>query len=262
MPESIRSIAALRRGLDVLSVIGQGAAVSLHDLHERTGIPKATLLRILKTLREGGYVWRDADSGHYLGQPLLPHESEPDEAHEQLARLAAPYRAALQKKMVWPSTLAVLQGHRMLVLEAHQPLTGLSINYRAMGLRPHLIASALGRCYLAFCPDDERERLLVLLRRSPHEMDQLSRQHDRIRRMVREVRAAGYASRPREYIGVDARLAQRFGALVVPIHAGTQRLACLGIAWPAEMAAEAEMATRYVPLLQEAARAIGAAAKG
>ena len=46
---SVKSIRALERGLDVLQALQTGPGAGLKDLHEITGLPKATLLRILRT---------------------------------------------------------------------------------------------------------------------------------------------------------------------------------------------------------------------
>ena len=57
---SVKSIRALERGLDVLQALQTGPA-GLKTLHEITGLPKATLLRILRTLTERNLIWRRMD---------------------------------------------------------------------------------------------------------------------------------------------------------------------------------------------------------
>jgi len=48
----VKSIRSLARGLTVLQIVQASGAVTLHDLHRISQIPKASLLRILKTLIE------------------------------------------------------------------------------------------------------------------------------------------------------------------------------------------------------------------
>lgn len=57
---------ALARGLDVLDRLADGASRGLHDLAAETGVPKASLLRILETLCARRMVVRDED-GQYRG---------------------------------------------------------------------------------------------------------------------------------------------------------------------------------------------------
>ena len=63
---SVKSIRALERGLDVLQALQTGPGAGLKDLHEITGLPKATLLRILRTLGERNLVWQRMADGAYL----------------------------------------------------------------------------------------------------------------------------------------------------------------------------------------------------
>ena len=60
---SVKSIRALERGLDVLQALRMGQSAGLKDLHEITGLPKATLLRILRTLIERNLVWQRMADG-------------------------------------------------------------------------------------------------------------------------------------------------------------------------------------------------------
>ena len=64
--QSVKSIRALERGLDVLQALQTGPGAGLKDLHAITGLPKATLLRILRTLAERNLVWQRMADGAYL----------------------------------------------------------------------------------------------------------------------------------------------------------------------------------------------------
>ena len=67
MAESqVKTIRALARGLDVLQLLQRAGAQRLQDLHRETGLPKASLLRILKTLMEQGVVWQRMVDGAYM----------------------------------------------------------------------------------------------------------------------------------------------------------------------------------------------------
>lgn len=61
----VKSIESLARGLQVVDAIRQHAPASLATLHQSTGISKATLLRILKTLQEAGWVYRALGDATY-----------------------------------------------------------------------------------------------------------------------------------------------------------------------------------------------------
>lgn len=83
----------------------------------------------------------------------------------------------------------------MLILDAHRPINGLAVNYRVLGFRPRMLLSSLGRCHLAFCPDDERKSILATLARSPDPLDRAALRPQAIQRMVANARSQGYATR-------------------------------------------------------------------
>jgi IclR family mhp operon transcriptional activator len=61
----MKSIRALERGLEVLRLLSQYEGRSLQALHEASGLPKATLLRILHTLEQSGLAWRAIYDGEW-----------------------------------------------------------------------------------------------------------------------------------------------------------------------------------------------------
>ena len=61
----MKTIDALSRGLDVLRGLEERRGQSLAELHRATGIPKASLLRILETLEQSGFAWRAIGDGRY-----------------------------------------------------------------------------------------------------------------------------------------------------------------------------------------------------
>lgn len=250
----VKSIEALRRGLEVLFAIERSAVVSLADLHRQTLIPKATLLRILRTLQEAGWVEKNELEGGYVRTSTPGESGKSAEWRSRLSSLAAPPREWLQKRVPWPADLAVRDGSAMLVLDAFRPTIGLSVNSRVLGFRPHMIVSAVGRCYLAFCPEQERSQILRALVRSASELDRTARLPDTIRRLVQHSRQQGYATRDPSNTGSESP--QRFGALALPIRTENRVVACLSVAWLPAVVSEKEIITAHLAHLQSAVRSI------
>ncbi|MGE3159998.1 MAG: helix-turn-helix domain-containing protein, partial [Xanthobacteraceae bacterium] len=61
-----QTVHALERGLSVLAAINEFAPASLSILVDATGLPKATVVRLLHTLREAGYVEHAENAGYRL----------------------------------------------------------------------------------------------------------------------------------------------------------------------------------------------------
>lgn len=255
----VKSIEALRRGLEVLQAVQHSSAVTLAELQRQTGLPKASLLRILKTLREAGWVDRNELEGRYVPS-AAPGEAGPFwQWCARLSSSAAPVRIGLQKRVPWPVDMAVRDGQGMLILDTHRPINGLAVNYRVLGFRPAMLVSSLGRCYLSFCPDDERREIVARLARSTRPMDRLASRADAVRRMVALSRSQGYAARDPSDTSADSP--ERFGALSVPVVSQGRVLACLSCAWLPAVTTERDVAAAYLHILQGAARAIAERAR-
>ncbi|NJO23942.1 MAG: helix-turn-helix domain-containing protein [Sphingomonadales bacterium] len=105
-------IRVLERGLRVFKTLQQSAALTLADLHEATGLPKPTLLRILVTLEGAGMVHRGIDDRRYRISARLTRVARKADRSDRVAEAAAPVLDRLCKKIIWPSDLAV-PAHRV-----------------------------------------------------------------------------------------------------------------------------------------------------
>jgi IclR family mhp operon transcriptional activator len=250
----VKSIVALRRGLDVFWSIQQSSAATLADLHRQTSLSKATLLRILKTLQEAGWIERNEVENRYVPAASPGASGLALEWRSRLSALATQPREQLQRVVPWPIDLAVRDGLAMLILDTHRPINGLAVNYRVLGFRPRLLLSSLGRCYLAFCPDAERRRLLAALARSPYEVDRAALKSHGASDWPARYRAQGYASRDPSPTSMDSP--ERFGAISVPILLDDAVVGCISCAWLPAVATEAEIVKRHLADLKAAAEAV------
>lgn len=152
--------------------------------------------------------------------------------------------------------LAVRDGTSMLILDAHRPINGLAVNYRVLGFRPSMWVSSLGRCYLAFCPDEERRTLMALLARSSAlAQDRTFLREDAIQRLIATGRTQGYCSRDPSELGSESP--ERFGAISVPVFAGDQLLASLSCSWLPKVTDEPSIVAQCLNALRDAAQLIG-----
>jgi len=250
----VKTIEGLRRGLQVLSALKFSSAASLTELHRETGLPKATLLRILKTLLEEGWVERHEVGNRYVlcseGRSADPQENW----RSRLNTLTAPHRAALQKQVPWPIEVAVRDGTSMLVLDWRRPTNGLAANYRALGVRPHMLISSLGRCYLAFCDAEEREEILSKLARSTQVPNRLASKPETIKRLIADAKQLGYTKRDASEVEGDSP--ERFEAIAVPIFCNGRLVATMACAWLQTITSEREIVSAYLKRLQNTALAI------
>src|SRR5262249_24281948 len=155
-------------GLQVIDALQMNPISSLHELHLATRISKPSLLRILSTLENAGIVSRRLADGHYRISGFTRSERKRDR-YDRVAEAAAPVLDRLCQKVLWPSDLFVPAGDHMARRETSRPRTPFLIRqsvHKGVAVRANCLLSGVGRAYLAFCPDDEREAVLRRLRKS------------------------------------------------------------------------------------------------
>lgn len=259
----VKTIDALARGLITLKTLQEMHAASLHDLHLRTGIPKATLLRILLTLERQGMIWQGIADGLFRPSYHLQERSRGADGIDRLVECAVPELDRLQRKVLWPSDLAVRRGTTMALCESNRTQSYFVVNRDKIGYEINMLRSAVGRAYLAFCPDDERAALLDALRQHARPGDELAANTHYVAELLTETRRLGYGTRDRQFGGAYDKLKSEYNdglaALAVPIVAAHgQVLGCVNIVWIERLFKVRDMAAKHLGDLRQAAQRIAA----
>ncbi|GAB2458966.1 IclR family transcriptional regulator [Jatrophihabitans fulvus] len=136
---------------------GDDDAVSLATLTRETGIPKATLYRLLGDLVEPGFV-DHAPGGYALGGRLFDLGSRVP-AYRHLREAAAPYLEDLALATKDSAHLAIRRGHEVQYLDK-VPGTFAIRAPTAVGQRQPLYCTALGKLLLAHAPARTADEVL------------------------------------------------------------------------------------------------------
>ena len=224
---SFKPVIALSRGLEILRVINEEGHSTVRSLNKATGLDKATIVRMLETLEHTGYVMRDPDQAVYspTGRTLVL--SQGYDRHLWVGSIAEPILGEFRSRIGWPSDVAICDRDAMVVVRTSRGNLGpLSFN-RKPGFRASILMTSLGRSYLAFCPQAERERILALLAATPGAWNDLARQPRKLQSMLNQVRETGYAMMDeayseREYYGA-------VWAFAVPVRRGEDVFASINM---------------------------------
>ncbi|WP_238364148.1 helix-turn-helix domain-containing protein [Mesobacterium pallidum] len=232
----VKSIRSLARGLEVLQLLQTSGALTLHDLHRLSGIPKPSLLRILKTLREQGVVWQRMVDDAYVPSYSLTELAGRMDRESELTEVASPVLAQLADAVKWPSVLAVPRLTHMEVIETSASRAYIdNMPLGPVGFRVNMLRSASGRAFLAWCEAPIREAILDRLRRSDNPGDRLARSADYVARALDETRAAGYGLRDPDFGGdfdePRARIDDKRDSLGVAIRLGQHVPGTINITW-------------------------------
>jgi IclR family transcriptional regulator, mhp operon transcriptional activator len=248
--------------LDVLRIIQESKAASLNDLHLATRLPKATLLRILKTLIGCDFVRQRIADGAYVPSYTFSKRTRVFDEETHLAEVAAPILAELCKRVRWPSILLCPRLDHMVVIETNRPMSDFDyiISPTPLGsFHVNMLRSASGRCHLAFCSPKERAAIVQRLRKSARPGDALARSTVKLNKVLAGVRARGYATRDPDfgehYDLPKSKANDGRNSIAVPIHVGHEVVACINLTWIAKVAT-ARAIIEFLPELNEAASII------
>lgn len=247
----VKTISSLERGLRVLRTLQEMRAASLHDLHQVTGVPKATLIRILHTCHQEGLVWQRLADGAFVPSLRLQQRAPYDDT-EWLGELASSALEELCERVMWPSVLTVPRLDYMETIDTNSPQAYFDevVPVAPIGFRSHMLLGASGRAYLAFCPDREREAVLRRLREQDAPGNEHAHDPRWLRHLLETTRARGYSVRAPEY-DFDGR-----NSIAVPIRLHGEVLGCVNVTWRRTVMSANEAAKRHLQDLTAAVHKI------
>jgi IclR family mhp operon transcriptional activator len=247
-PEDSKSgtIRAIARAFQILRVMNMRPTWSLHNLHLQTGLPKTTIFRILHTLQEEGYVSHEGGVGVYRLTGKILEMSGGYTEKSLLVDVGAAAALRLTKQIKWPVAIGVLDVDAIVVRYSGMPYSPVAAHSTTIGQRLGLADTAMGKVYLAFCPEVEREILFDMLRT---DTGGSKLGHEAL--LVKElaaIRGQGYAVR-------QPNAQRRTATLATPIMHGDEVVGLMGMTTFGRLMTPATV-EQYTPLLQATAAEI------
>ncbi len=245
-----REVRGLSRGLAVLRALnalpcGIGGVAELARI---TGLHRTTVKRLLETLRAEGLVHhKDEGTSYALGFEVR-RLSEGYMGADWIDRVAAPAMRAHLRALSWPSDLATPDAGFMIVRESTHRVSMLSQHRATIGIRIPMLVSSLGRAWLAWCADEEREATLALLRSRTDAIGEMARESAYVKRVLRETLRRGYAVNRGEWASEASVTAIGF-----PVRIGEHAIGAINLVLQNNVVSDRQIATRYVPLLRRLA---------
>ncbi len=250
--ESTRPIRSLMRGLDALTVLNLRDGATVSEVVQEIRLPRTTVYRILETLCDAGFVYRDGTDDRYRLTIMVRGLSDGFDVEAWVTQIAKPFIYELCREIVWPVAVATLSGTSMLVRETTDHSSPLAVERYSAGFRVPLLTSATGLAYLAHCPASQRDSLIEILARSGKPEDALARSRNELQQALREIRTQGYAAANRSRPGSDDL------TVSVPVALDDRALAALTVRFAAAALTLPVALTRFLPKLRECADRIRA----
>ena len=244
--EPVRSVT---RALALLRALNAEPSTSLHQLHLRLGLPKATLSRLLGTLIHEGYVQAEGTGGRYRLGSKVQELAGGYTQRSLIVDIGRPLALQVTKEIRWPLAIGTLDGDAVVVRYSTMPYSPLAVHATTLGQRLGLLDTAMGRAYLAHCDALERAALFELLAAATPERQLVGTRE--LEADLRLVRHQGYA--------VRLPNARRSSATIaVPVLHGSSVLATLCLTTFGRLMTP-RMIRQHLPVLLQTAQAMAAA---
>ena len=248
-----KRVNSLIRGLEILETFTPSdPRLSLQELAARTGLPKTTVHRFLKTLLAMNYVTLDPRARVYSLAPRVMALGFSVLSGMDLRQTAYPFMEALSRQTDQNVNLAVLDRTEMLYIERITVRRIISTNLY-VGSRVNCYLTAMGRALIAFLSPERYDRLLQELLKDRDAVPHIGRHGEKLAAILEVVRLKGYASNDGEWV-------PGLRAIGVPVFNGRGEVeASLNMSFISQMVGFDEMIENYVEPLMTAAGKISAA---
>ncbi|WP_073134323.1 IclR family transcriptional regulator domain-containing protein [Muricoccus roseus] len=243
-------VQSVLRALSILKELNRQRSTTVEELYRATGLPKPTIMRLLNTLTVAGLATKASRGLGYQVTSDVLSLSAGYHGGPLVAEAGRPWAADLTRRLRWPAAIAVLDGARMAISVSTIADSAVSPFHSTVGSHLSLVTRALGRAYLAWCPDAERRILLRMLAASADPEDTPPNLERVIRGIVAIARQQGYAQR-------DPKVEPRSSDTVaVPISLGGSVAGTIGLSYFRSAVNHRVLTEELVPALKEASREI------
>ena len=246
--KTYKKVRSLTRGLNILAALSSTSKATVKELANITGMPRATVQRLLETLRDEAFV-RPSESDNTFRLALKVRTlSEGYNDDAWITEIVSPVLMKLQNDIPWPIDLFTLDEDCMQIRESSHRYSPLSIHPNMVGRRFPLMETASGQVMMAFCSETDRKELLSILTASPYEANKVLQSHKSLEFIIQATRKQGY--------GVSIKKEHRVTEISLPIKVKRIIKGCLSLIFFSNTYSPKEAAEKYLPTLRSAIQTI------
>jgi IclR family transcriptional regulator, mhp operon transcriptional activator len=238
-------IEPVRRSFAILEALSRRPHGTILELTNETGLPRPTVVRLLQTLIELGYVMRISRQFGYRLTDRVLGLARGIRFIDHLVDAAAPHMRRFTLQHGWPLYLGTISHRGITIRHSTAPESPLSFERIALQRRSPILTGALGRAWLAFSSDEVRRAILR----------DLGVRHDAaLAAAFARIRRDGHAF---TVLPPSAKLQ----GIAVPIRKRGRVLGCITMRFTRSTMSETAAGARFGRLLQSLAAAIAADAR-
>lgn len=220
------TIRSLKRGVSVLQTINRSNGLKPAEIAAATGIPRASVYRLLETLEEMELVVRDRSSEKW--RPTLHTKSLSSGFRDEdwVCQVAIPKMIQLGRRILWPIDLMTMREYRMEVRESTHSISPYAVDHGMVGRKLPIPETASGRAHLAFLPPEESEQIVRIIAEERREPLPFTLRDGPLARVLDQTRKLGVGFRCEDYV-------HETESMSAPIYHNGRVVAAITIIWAA-----------------------------
>jgi IclR family mhp operon transcriptional activator len=176
-----QEVKSLKKALRALTFMNQRGDATVSEVAKAIGIPRPTSYRILETLASEGYVEKQPHSDFYRITSLVQTLAAGFHDEAMLIEVAKSIILARGLELGWPITLCTPRDQNMIVRVNTDHECPLALERYPLGHVAPMLNVTTGYCFLAYCPDRERNELLNHMLQAGHSKHFVSSEQDEVR---------------------------------------------------------------------------------
>jgi IclR family mhp operon transcriptional activator len=249
--DSRQEVKSLKKALRALVVLNEQGEATVTDVAASVGLPRPTAYRLLETLASEGYVEKQENSTIYRLTSQVRNLAAGFSDRDLAVEVAKPLIKDLGRALGWPIALATPVATDMVVRITTDYENPRAIDRFMVGFNVPMLHAPAGYCYLAFCAEADRQRVVRIARLSPDPRQRLARHPDRLDQLLNRVRDDGFCTR--EYA------AYREGGLAIPLLINGTPIGGVVMRYVKSAMKIGQLQTDYLPELKMLSQRINAA---
>jgi IclR family mhp operon transcriptional activator len=220
------SIRSIERAIAILQAINRAGGLNIADIALAANLPYPTVFRIVQTLTAEGLIEREPARKIYRPTALVQTLASGYQEDGRLIDAARPHITALTQRHGWPVTVAMHVGFRMMIADSTHSMTSLTFSHYYPGYTLPLLECAVGRAYLSFTSEEERQLIIETLKRIPDITNSHALKLFETGELTEIIQRDGYAAMGHNRFTQDPG---KTSSIAVPLYDGDQIVGALAL---------------------------------
>ncbi|NBA96409.1 IclR family transcriptional regulator [Pseudomonas sp. R5(2019)] len=245
------TVRSVERALAIVELLGEHDDLGLEELHYLTGLPKATVSRLLHTLQEQGWLYRSPTDRRYQLCARRLFGDAGKRLRRGLVEHSAPFLCDLSERTGLVADLSYFDGNDLFVVESCIPQVlrkRYPLNRMIVGQSASLFHSAMGKACLGELGEDDMERLA---QRHKVAVDALQQAH-------RQTHSQGFGERTEGVWEYPVKLPFLIRAVALPVYAGERLVGSIALHWPSDQGCVEQVQRQHMGALAATVSQVGA----